>query len=56
MNVDEMFFLGGIEKRRVLEILTPHLFIDDQINHLDQSLENTPLVHIPFGVFNQEKV
>ena len=55
VNVDEMFFLGGIEKRRILEILKPHLFIDDQINHLDKSLIDIPLVHIPFGFINKER-
>jgi 5'-nucleotidase len=55
VNVDEMFFLGGIDKRRVLEVLKPHLFIDDQLNHLDKSLVDIPLVHIPFGVINEEK-
>lgn len=53
LNVDEMFFLGGIEKKRILEAFKPHLFIDDQINHLDQSINNIPLVHIPFGVINE---
>lgn len=55
VDVDEMFFLGGIEKRNILEVLKPHLFIDDQIGHLDQSLEDIPLVHIPFGMINNEK-
>lgn len=55
VNVDDMFFLGGIEKRRILEILKPHLFIDDQIDNLDKSLSDIPLVHIPFGVINKEK-
>lgn len=54
VNVDEMFFLGGIEKKRVLEVLKPHLFIDDQITHLDKSLVDIPLVHIPFGVLNKK--
>lgn len=53
VNVDEMFFLGGIEKKRILQILKPHLFIDDQISHLDESLIDIPLVHIPFGVINR---
>lgn len=52
VSVDEMFFLGGIEKRRILEELKPHLFIDDQIGHLNKEMENIPLVHIPFGVIN----
>lgn len=55
VEVDEMFFLGGIEKRRVLDILKPHLFIDDQVGHLDRSMEDVTLVHIPFGVMNPKK-
>jgi len=55
VTVDEMFLLGGIEKRRILEILKPHLFLDDQITHLDPKLENIPLVHIPFGITNKQK-
>lgn len=54
VNVDEMFFLGGIDKRRILEVFKPHLFIDDQMSHLDQSINNIPLVHIPFGVINEK--
>ncbi|WP_313375625.1 5'-nucleotidase [Chishuiella sp.] len=53
VTVDEMFLLGGIEKSRILEVVKPHLFFDDQIGHLNQNLENIPLVHIPFGVSNK---
>ncbi len=45
--VDDLFLLGGIEKKRVLEILKPHLFMDDQITHLDHNMD-IPLVHVPF--------
>lgn len=54
VTVDEMFLLGGIEKKRILEILKPHLYLDDQISHLDPALENIPLVHIPFGIANKK--
>lgn len=54
VEVDEMFFLGGIEKKRFLQIMKPHLFIDDQMGHLDQTMEDVTLVHIPFGIMNQE--
>ncbi|MEL7834853.1 5'-nucleotidase [Fodinibius sp. Rm-B-1B1-1] len=54
VSVDEMFFLGGIKKKRVLEVLKPHLFIDDQKSHLDQDLKNITLVHIPFGIANKD--
>jgi 5'-nucleotidase len=56
VTVDEMFLLGGIEKRRVLEVLKPHLFFDDQLSHLDPKLENIPLVHIPFGIANKKSL
>lgn len=51
INVDEAFFLGGIEKSRILSILNPHIFFDDQLVHLDH-LNNVPAVHIPFGIAN----
>lgn len=55
VTVDEMFLLGGIEKKRILEIMKPHLYFDDQLIHLSETLENIPLVHIPFGITNKEK-
>lgn len=48
ISVDEAFFLGGIQKRRVLEVMRPHIFFDDQMVHLDK-IDNIPMVHIPFG-------
>jgi 5'-nucleotidase len=53
VSVDEMFLLGGIEKRRILEVLKPHLYIDDQTIHLDQSLNDMALVHIPISITNK---
>ncbi len=53
VTVDEMFLLGGIDKGRILSAFKPHLFLDDQLTHLDPKLENIPLVHIPFGVANK---
>lgn len=51
IEVDEVFFLGGIGKARILNILKPHIFFDDQMIHLTD-LENVPAVHIPFGIAN----
>lgn len=51
VSVDEAFFLGGIEKKRILEILRPHIYFDDQEIHL-KNTEKIPLVHIPFGIAN----
>lgn len=53
IEVDQMFFLGGVEKSRILNIMKPHIFFDDQKVHFE-NLENIPAVHIPFGVANNE--
>lgn len=49
---NEAFFLGGIDKRRILEVLKPHVFFDDQERNIVTSASVTPSVHIPFGVCN----
>lgn len=55
VTVDEMFLLGGVEKKRILDIMKPHLYFDDQLIHLDDKIQNIPLVHIPFGIRNTKK-
>lgn len=52
ITVNEAFFLGGIEKKRILEVLEPHIFFDDQKIHLLPASDVLPLVHIPFGKIN----
>ena len=53
INVDETFFLGGIDKRDVLEVFRPHIFFDDQLKHLSGTSGLLPSVHVPFGVTNR---
>ena len=52
VNVNDAFFLGGVEKSSVLEILKPHIFFDDQTGHLEAASKVVPSVHVPFGVRN----
>ncbi len=52
VNANEIFFLGGMKKERILSVLKPHIFFDDQLSHLEPGESNTPMVHIPFGVAN----
>jgi 5'-nucleotidase len=47
---DETFFLGGMDKRRILDVFKPHIFFDDQISHLTS--RDLAMVHVPFGVAN----
>lgn len=52
VDANEVFFLGGMKKDRILNILKPHMFFDDQRSHLQSDAGNIPMVHIPFGVAN----
>lgn len=54
VSVNEIFFLGGMAKERILSRLKPHMFFDDQRSHLQSSDGNIPMVHIPFGIANSE--
>lgn len=53
--VNDAFFLGGIDKGKVLGVLKPHIFFDDQSGHLKSASKVVPSVHIPFGVINQSQ-
>lgn len=46
--VDEAFFLGGVEKRAVLEAFRPHIFFDDQDVHLDRAAQVVPSGKVPY--------
>lgn len=50
---NDAFFLGGVEKKLVLDVLQPHIFFDDQSGHLATASEVAPSVHIPFGITNR---
>jgi 5'-nucleotidase len=54
VSADETFFLGGMNKARVLSVFKPHIFFDDQLTHLKVSPGGTiPMVHVPFGIANR---
>lgn len=53
VNANEVFFLGGMKKDRILSVLRPHMFFDDQRSHLQSGAGDIPMVHIPFGVANR---
>lgn len=55
VRVNDAFFLGGIEKARVLRVLKPHIFFDDQLKHLEGAADEIPSVHVPFGTVNEPK-
>lgn len=53
VRVNDAFFLGGIEKAKILRVLCPHIFFDDQLNHLQNSADEIPSVHVPLGIMNE---
>lgn len=53
VSANETFFLGGMVKERILASLRPHMFFDDQRRHLQSSGGDIPMVHIPFGIANE---
>ncbi|MCC2959247.1 5'-nucleotidase [Massilia sp. IC2-278] len=57
VSPDETFFLGGMDKSRVLGVFKPHIFFDDQMSHLRAAPGGTiPMVHVPFGIANRRPV
>lgn len=52
VTVNDAFFLGGIDKAGVLEVLQPDIYFDDQAGNLEAAALSTPSVHVPFGVAN----
>ncbi|MGW1066154.1 5'-nucleotidase [Streptomyces aureus] len=56
VTVNDAFFLGGIGKSAIMEVLRPHIFFDDQVGHLTGTARSTPSVHVPFGKINEPKV
>lgn len=53
VTVDELFLMGGVDKSRILNVVKPHIYFDDQLVHLNTDTTKIPLVHIPFGIANK---
>ena len=47
--VDEAFFLGGVEKTKVLQAFKPHIFFDDQDIHLNAAAKLVPSGKVPYA-------
>lgn len=48
VKVDEAFFLGGLEKKEILQAFNPHIFFDDQDTHVKPASENIPSGRVPY--------
>ena len=46
--VNEIFFLGGLEKAKVLKAFRAHIFFDDQDLHLEPAAKHVPSGKVPY--------
>ncbi|WEG09305.1 5'-nucleotidase [Microbacterium horticulturae] len=53
VTVNDAFFLGGIDKGLVLEVMRPDIYFDDQQSHLDSTSRYAASVLIPYGIANE---
>jgi 5'-nucleotidase len=47
VNVDEAYFLGGIDKTRILTKFRPHIFFDDSLTQLERAAREVASAHVP---------
>jgi 5'-nucleotidase len=50
--VDELMFLGGLDKGAFLKAFEPDFYFDDQRRHVDAARAHVAAGHVPFGVAN----
>ena len=50
--VDELMFLGGLDKGEFLKAFEPDFYFDDQHGHVDSARVYVAAGHVPFGVRN----
>ncbi len=48
VRIDEVFFLGGIRKKDVLQAFGAHIFFDDQAVHTGPASEVVPSARVPY--------
>lgn len=46
--VDEIFFLGGLDKSKIIRAFKAHIFFDDQDVHLEPAARYTPAGKVPY--------
>jgi 5'-nucleotidase len=46
--VNEIFFLGGVPKSKVVKAFRAHIFFDDQDLHLDPAAKHVPSGRVPY--------
>ncbi|MEO8485060.1 MAG: 5'-nucleotidase [Betaproteobacteria bacterium] len=53
ISIDEMMFLGGLDKGAFLREFEPDFYFDDQTRHVDSASRHVPSGHVPHGIANE---
>jgi 5'-nucleotidase len=48
VDIDEAFFLGGVEKKEILKAFNAHIFFDDQDTHVKPASTEIPSGRVPY--------
>jgi 5'-nucleotidase len=51
--VDELLFLGGLDKGEFLKAFQPDFYFDDQRGHVESARQHVATGHVPFGIANR---
>ena len=51
--IDEVMFLGGLDKGAFLRAFEPDFYFDDQRSHIDSARAHVAAGHVPFGIANR---
>lgn len=52
LDIDEKFFLGGLDKTPFLRIIDPAIFFDDSSDHIERAKMHVPAAHVVYGTKN----
>lgn len=55
VRVDEAFFLGGLEKKAVLQAFGAQIFFDDQSVHTQSAAQAVPAARVPYRKLNRRE-
>jgi 5'-nucleotidase len=56
LEVDEAFFLGGLDKGPFLREFQPDFFFDDQARHVQSAALSGPAGQVLYGIANQQEI
>jgi 5'-nucleotidase len=48
VDIDEVFFMGGLPKTKILEAFKPHIFFDDQLLYCNPASKIVPTGQVPY--------